>query len=167
MPEIQGEMSEHFQTLLAEVDSIPPNLYKTVEDVATLAQFARKVSTAISRTVRDISEGVFNNFVNVTLQRRDSYLEHLRPGIKPDTALKLRTAPFYRDLLFPDSLLNKAESEIQHYEDHRGHSASKNFGQSNRFHPYQGGGNSNNNNNKQAQYARRQEAKSQSWKESN
>ena len=49
---------------------------------------------------------------NLTLARRDSYLEFIRGGVKPDTLTALRTAPVHIHSLFPDSLLVKAEDEI-------------------------------------------------------
>ena len=49
---------------------------------------------------------------NLTLARRDSYLEFLRGGVKPDTLTALHTAPVHLNSLFPDSLLVKAEDEI-------------------------------------------------------
>ena len=59
----------------------------------------------------DISEGVFISMANLTLARRDIYLEFIRAGVKPDTLTALRTAPVHLHSLFPDSLLVKAEDK--------------------------------------------------------
>ena len=56
---------------------------------------------------------------NLTLARRDSYLEFIRGGVKPDTLTALRTSPVHLLSLFPDSLLVKAEDEISCSEERR------------------------------------------------
>ena len=45
---------------------------------------------------------------NLTLLRRDSFLDHLNQGIKPDT--------FSWHALFPDAVIKKAEDEIAQFE---------------------------------------------------
>ena len=55
--------------------------------------------------------------VNLTLAHRDSYLEFIRGGVKPDTLTALCTAPVHLHSLFPDSLLVKAEDEISRSEE--------------------------------------------------
>ena len=56
---------------------------------------------------------------NLTLARRDSYLEFIRGGVKPDTLTALCTSPAHLHSLFPDSLLVKAEDEISRSEERR------------------------------------------------
>ena len=56
---------------------------------------------------------------NLTLARRDSYLEFLRGGVKHDTLTALRTAPAHLASLFPDNLLIKAEDKISRSEERR------------------------------------------------
>ena len=53
---------------------------------------------------------------NLTLVRRDSYLEHLKTGVKPDTFSALRNCPLNTHALFPDAVIRKAEDEIQQFE---------------------------------------------------
>ena len=52
------------------------------------------------------------SMVNLTLARRDSYLTHLKSGIKPDTLIALRTAPLQLATLFPDNVIKRAEEDI-------------------------------------------------------
>ena len=59
------------------------------------------------------------NVANLTLARRDSYLEYIKAGIKQDTLRSLRTAPLHLSALFPDHIIAKAEEEIRHHEDKR------------------------------------------------
>ena len=54
--------------------------------------FKRSISQAMQCTMQDLSEGVFVSMANLTLARRDSYLEFIRGGVKPDTLTGLRTS---------------------------------------------------------------------------
>ena len=56
---------------------------------------------------------------NLTLAHRDSYLEFMHGGVKPNTLAALCTAPVHLHSLFPDSLLVKAEDEISCSEERR------------------------------------------------
>ena len=85
----------------------------------------------MQRTMQDLSEGVFISMANVTLAHRDSYLEFIRGGVKPDT---LSTAPVHLHSLFPDRLLVKAEDEISRSEER--HSSGSAHRKPRRFHPY-------------------------------
>ena len=73
---------------------------------------------------------------NLTLARRDAYLNHVKNGIKPDTLAALRTASLHLSMLFPDAVIKRAEEEIAHY-DNKGHSASLSSRHKGRFHPYE------------------------------
>ena len=53
---------------------------------------------------------------NLVLIRRDSYLDYLKPGVKPDTLAALRASPLHMSTLFPEELLTKAEAEIASQE---------------------------------------------------
>ena len=53
----------------------------------------------------------------VTLVRRDSYLAHIKSGLKQDTLAALRQAPLDLPTLCPDSVLKKAEEDISKFED--------------------------------------------------
>ena len=92
---------------------------QAVEELEYLVTFNRSISQAMQRTMQDLSEGVFISMANLTLARRDSYLEFIRGGVKPDTLTALRTAPVHLRSLFPDSLLVKAEDEISRSEERR------------------------------------------------
>ena len=47
----------------------------------------------MAHNMQDLSDDIFINVANLTLARRDSYLEHSKIGIKQDTHTSLRTAP--------------------------------------------------------------------------
>ena len=78
---------------------------QVVKELEYLVTFNRSISQAMQRTMQDLSEGVFISKANLTLARRDSYLEFIHGGVKPDTLTALRTAPVHLHSLFPDSLL--------------------------------------------------------------
>ena len=99
-----------------------------------LVTFNRSISQAMQRTMQDLSEGVSISMANLTLARRDSYLEFIRGGVKPDTLTALCTAPVHLHSLFPDSLLVKAEDEISRSEERR--SSGNSHRKPKRFHPY-------------------------------
>ena len=60
---------------------------QAIEELEYLVTFNRSISQAMQRTMQDLSEGVFISMANLTLARRDSYLEFIRGGVKPDTLI--------------------------------------------------------------------------------
>ena len=58
-----------------------------VEELEYLVTFNWSISQAMQHTMQDFSEGVFISMSNLTLARRDSYLEFIRGGVEPDTAI--------------------------------------------------------------------------------
>ena len=107
---------------------------QAVEELEYLVTFNWSISQAMQRTMQDLSEEVFISMANLTLARRDNYLEFIRGGVKPDTLTALRTAPVHPHSLFPDSLLVKAEDEISRSEERR--SSGTSHRKPGCFHPY-------------------------------
>ena len=62
------------------------------------------------------SDFTFVQMANLTLVRRDLFLEHLKPGVKPNTLLALRNCPLNGYALFPDAVIRKAEDEIAQFK---------------------------------------------------
>ena len=90
----------------------------------------------MAKTMEHLSDFAFVCMYNCTLIRRDSYLSHVKPGLKLDTLAALRQAPMDLDTLFPDTVLRKAEEDISKFEDRgRSHTNSSNH-KNTRFHPY-------------------------------
>ena len=48
----------------------------------------------MARAMQDVSDFVFIGMANLTLVRRDSYLDHVKPGINLDTLADFRKAPY-------------------------------------------------------------------------
>ena len=108
--------------------------HQAIEELDFLITFNKSITQAMARTMQDLSEGIFINVANLTLTRRDSYLDYLKAGIKQDTLNALRTAPLHMSALFPDHIITKAEEEIRHHEEKRTSGPSHKGSQ--RFHPY-------------------------------
>ena len=90
----------------------------------------------MAKTIEHLSDFAFVSMYNFTLARRDSYLAHVKAGIKPDTLASLRQAPMELDTLFPDMVLKKAEEDISKFED-RGRSHTSSSGRKDSlFHPH-------------------------------
>ena len=114
LTKVQDSMVTHLKTLRVDKSKgkATERTQQAVEELEYLVTFNQSISQAIQCTMQDLSEGVFMSMANLTLAHRDSYLEFLRGGVKPDTLTALRTAPVHLRSLFPDSLLIKAEDEI-------------------------------------------------------
>ena len=63
---------------------------------------------AAAKTMEHLIDFVFISIGNLTLARRDAYLNYLKTGIKPDTLVALRTAPLQIATLFPDTVIKQA-----------------------------------------------------------
>ena len=72
--------------------------------------------------------------VNLTVARWESYLTHLRSGIKPDTLAALETSPLHMATLFPDIVLKKTKVGIASFES-KGHSSSSH--KKGHYHPFE------------------------------
>ena len=101
-----------------------------------LMTFGSSITQCLAKTMEHLSDFAFVSMYNLTLTQRDSYLAHMKPGIKQDTLASLRQAPMDLPTLFPDSILKKAEEDICKFED-KGRSHSGSAGRRDtRYHPY-------------------------------
>ena len=78
------------------------------DELQYLMDFNASITQALAKTMEHLTHTVFVSMGNSTLARRDSYLTHVKAGIKPDTLAALRTAPLQLATLFPDSVLKLA-----------------------------------------------------------
>ena len=108
-------------------------LHEAADALDYLVTFNRSITQAMARTMQDLPDGVFFNVANLTLIRRDSYLDFLKNGIKQDTLMSLRTAPLHMSALFPNHIISKAKEEIRHHEEKRTPGPSR---KGPRYHPY-------------------------------
>ena len=85
-------------------------------EVNFLVDFNASISRALARSMQDLSEFVFVSWTNFTLLRRDSYLDFVRSGIKPDTFMALRNGPLHQASLFPEEMLTRVEAELGSFD---------------------------------------------------
>ena len=94
----------------------PKDVTEALKDIKDLLAFHQNVSMAMGTALQHLADSLFVHLANLILLRRDSYLEFVKPGVKPDTWNLLRNAPMFGYGLFPDSVLNTAEQDINKHE---------------------------------------------------
>ena len=87
-----------------------------LDELNYLTSFNQNVSFAVGKSLQHLSDFTFTLMANRKLLCRDSYLEHLKQGVKPDTFSALRNCPLNRYALFLDAVIRKVEDEIAQYE---------------------------------------------------
>ena len=90
-----------------------------LDELHYLTTFNQNVSFAMGKSLQHLSDFTVTQMANLTLVRRDSYPEHLKQGVKPDTFSALRNCPLNGYALFPDAVIRKAEDEIAQYDSSR------------------------------------------------
>ena len=90
-----------------------------LDELQYLTAFNQIVSFAMGKSVQHLSDFTFTQMANLTLVRQDSYLEHIKQGVKPDTFSVPRNCPLNGHALFPDAIIRKAEDEIAQFESTR------------------------------------------------
>ena len=81
------------------------------DELQYLMDFNISITQAMGKTMEHLSDFVFLSMANLTLARQDSYLYHLKTGIKPDTLAALRSLPLQMAMLFQDNVLKLTEEK--------------------------------------------------------
>ena len=68
------------------------------------------INEAAAKIMEHLTEFVLLSMGNLALVRRDAYVKHFKSGHFA------RTAPLHIPILFPDSVIERAEEKIAHYE---------------------------------------------------
>ena len=115
---IQDSVQEQLKVLQSELGKgkSSPKAQAALDELHYLTSFNQNVSFAVGKSLQHLSDFTFVQMANLTLVRRDSYLDHLKLGIKPDTFSALRNCPLNTHALFPDAVIRKAEDEIAQFE---------------------------------------------------
>ena len=114
---VQQSMQEQMRTIRLEGKGKGSTKVSPALDVLQfLMDFNFSITQAAAKTMEHLSDFVFISLGNLTLARRDSYLNHVKAGVKQDTITALRTAPLHIPTLFTDSVIKRAEEEIAHFE---------------------------------------------------
>ena len=66
----------------------------------------------MGKAMQHLADILFVQMGNITLLRRDAYLDHFRPGVKCDTWCALCNSPLNSSGLFLDDMVLRAEDEI-------------------------------------------------------
>ena len=134
---VQQEMQTQLKTIRGEAKGkASKKVSEASEELQFLITFNNSITQAAAKAMEHLTDFVFITMGNVTLARRDSYLSHIKNGIKSDTLAALRSAPLQLGTLFPDAIIKRAEEEISHYDSKNQSSTAYARGK-NRFHPYE------------------------------
>ena len=80
-------MGEHVSFLQETVviHKAPEEVVDAIKEFKDLSTFRTSISVALGMPFQYLANSLFVQLVNFVLLRHDSYLEHVRPGLKPDT----------------------------------------------------------------------------------
>ena len=95
--------------------------------------FNRSIIQAMTRTMQDLSDCVFINMANLTLVRRDSYLDYFKAEVKFDTLAALGNSSLHMTSIFPNHIISKTE-ELSHHDEK--HSSGSSHMKSGHYHPH-------------------------------
>ena len=133
---VQADMQSQIRTIRVERKGKgSAKVLEATEELQFLMEFNSNITQAAAKAMEHLTEFVFFTMGNLTLARRDTYLNHLKNGIKPDTFAALRTGPLHITTLFPESAIKRAEEEISH--DSKSQPAATSSHVKARFHPYE------------------------------
>ena len=91
-----------------------------LKDLKDLSAFHTSVSIALGTSLQHLTDNLFVQLANFDILSRDTYLDYLKPGVKPDTWNRLRNAPLFSSGLFPDDVFAIAEQDIIKHETNPG-----------------------------------------------
>ena len=122
LSKVQTTMQAQLRKIQSEQSKVKSSekTSSATDELQYLLNFNSSITQCMANTMEHLSEFVFLNVDNVTLARRDTYLAHVKAGIKHDTLSALRQATIYLDKLFPDQILKKAEEDIAQHENKSG-----------------------------------------------
>ena len=112
--ELQDRMTQSLACLQSNFSKgkAPKEVSESLRDLKDYLPFHQNVSITMGTSLQHLADSPFVNMANLVLLRRDSYLEHIKPGVKPDTWNRLRNAPLFSYGLFPDDMICIAEQDI-------------------------------------------------------
>ena len=93
---VQDNMHSQLKAVRSELSKgkCSSKVSSAVDELQYLADFNSSVSQAMAKTMEHLSDFIFVTVANSTLARREAYLSHLKPVIKPDILASLHTAPY-------------------------------------------------------------------------
>ena len=93
--EIQDKMNQHisFWNCAIVKGKAPKEVTDAIKDLKDLSAFHTSVSVALGTAFQHLADSLFVQLANFILLRRDSYLEYVKPGLKPGSPVHLRVIP--------------------------------------------------------------------------
>ena len=89
---VQQNMQEQMKTIWLESKGKgSAKVSSALDEHQFFMDFNASITQAAAKTMEHLSDFVFISMGNLTLARRDSYLNHVKGGVKPDTIATLRT----------------------------------------------------------------------------
>ena len=99
---VQADMQSQLRTVHGEGKGKgSAKVSEATEELQFLMEFNSSITQAAAKAKEHLTEFVFFTMGNLTLARRDAYLNHLKNDIKPDTFAALRTGPLAHHHSFP------------------------------------------------------------------
>ena len=116
--DIQEKMNNHISLLNDTIvkGKAPKEVVEAIRDLKDLSSFHSSVFVALGTALQHLADSLFIQLSNFILLRRDSCLEFVKPGLKPDTWNRLRNTSLFSSALFPDNILATAEQDISKHE---------------------------------------------------
>ena len=134
---VQQEMQTQLKIIRSESKGkTSKKVSEASDELQFLMNFNNSITQAAAKAMEHLTDFVFVTMGNVTLARRDSYLSHIKNGVKSDTLAALRSAPLQLGTLFPDAVIKRAEEEIA-LHDSKNQSSTAYARGKNHFHPYE------------------------------
>ena len=115
---IQDSIQEQLKILQTELGKgkSSSKAQSALDELHYLTSFNQNLSFAMGMSLQHLSDFTFIQMANLTLVRRNSFLEHIKTGVKPDTFSALWNCPLNTHALIPDAVIRKAEDEIAQFE---------------------------------------------------
>ena len=119
LSKVQQSMTSQLKILQAENSKgkSADKVGGATEELQYLMTFNSSITQCMAKTMEHLSDFAFVSMYDFTLARCDSYLAHMKSGIKQDTLAALRLASMDCATLFPDNILKKAEEDISKFEE--------------------------------------------------
>ena len=95
--EIQDQMTSHINFLQTHLNKgkSDKEVLDALKELRDLCGFHQNVSISLGMALQHLANSLFVQLGNFILMRRDSYLDHVRPGMKMDTWNEFRNAPLF------------------------------------------------------------------------
>ena len=103
MTKIQDSVQDQLRIVQADLGKgkSSAKAQSALDELHYLTSFNQNVSFAMRKSLQHLSDFTFTQMANFTLVGRDSYLKHLKQGVKPDNFSALRNCPLNGYALFP------------------------------------------------------------------